>query len=563
VGRKTDSLDEYRTKRDFAFTPEPQGEPAPSRGRRFVIQQHRARRLHYDLRLELDGVLVSWAVPKGPSLDPDARQLAVRTEDHPIEYAAFEGVIPKDQYGAGPVLLWDRGTWQPINDPHEGLAKGDLKFRLHGQRLAGTWAIVRIKGRRPGDRDDRNWLLIKKRDDAARPGGPDILEEHPASVASGRTLDEIAADPKRVWSSDDTTLHGAGAASIDGARPAPLPESMRPQLATLASAAPDGDDWIHEIKYDGYRLLCVIDADDIRLITRNGHDWTDRFRPVADAAAALHIDQAILDGEVVVLDERGVPDFQALQNALRSGSPGPLVYYAFDLPHADAYDLTRCALVDRKAALERLIGREGTIRYSEHIRGRGPAVAREACQAGLEGIISKRADAPYQQQRSDTWRKIKCVQADDFAVVGYTRPEGSREGLGALVLAQHDGAGALRYCGRVGTGFDDQTLRDLASRLADHERAASPLAELPEPAETRGVAWTEPILVVEVAYAGRTRGGRLLSRPARRQGPERGRPPRAGVEAARRVARAHGQGRPARPAPRRLRRDRRRRDHPP
>ncbi len=525
------SLDEYSAKRNFDRTPEPKAGAAPSRkrGGRFVVQKHRARNLHYDLRLELDGTLKSWAVPKGPSLDPAARPLAVQVEDHPLDYADFEGTIPEGQYGGGEVIVWDRGEWEPLNDPHEGLKKGDLKFRLHGERLRGEWALVRMK-KRATDRHDRSWLLLKKRDDAATT--EDVLAAE-TSVVSGRTLTDLRAPRKperriRIIGAapspdpsssrpdhepQDTGVSDLEPSRLAGAVKAKQPDSFRPQLATPAPRPPTDDRWVHEVKYDGYRLLAVIKDGRARLLTRTGQDWTATFPPVAAAAAKLPFRDAIVDGEVVVLNARGVPDFQALQNALRARGSTPLVFYAFDLPFAAGWDLRRCALVDRKDLLRRAIdaspGASRTIRFSDHIRGKGPDVLRQALAAGLEGIVSKRADAPYESRRTDTWLKFKGRHVEDFVVVGYTDPERSREAFGALVLARKNAEGRLVYRGRVGTGFDAPTLRDLLARLEPLQRTKPPIPPPDDSTERKGVHWVEPRLVVDVEYAALSRDGRV------------------------------------------------------
>ncbi len=518
-------LDPYAAKRNFDRTPEPRGARDRPRkgGLRFVVQKHRARNLHYDLRLELDGTLKSWAVPKGPSLDPDARPLAVEVEDHPLEYADFEGVIPEGQYGGGEVIVWDRGEWEPLGDPHKGFEKGDLKFKLHGERLRGEWVLVRMK-KRATDRSGRNnWLLIKKRDDAA--SKENVLAPE-TSVKSGRTLQDlraahapadkririIGAAPSAAPSAIEPGTGELDPSRLAGAVKAKQPASLRPQLAVTGEHPPSGDRWVHEIKYDGYRLVMFVSGGRVRLLTRTGQDWTKQFRAVAEAAAKLPFRDAIVDGEVVVLDARGVPDFQALQNAIKARAQSGLVYFAFDLPFASGWDLRGCALVDRKDLLRRVIEAApalgGTIRFSDHIRGRGAEVLRQALAAGLEGIVSKRADAPYESRRSEAWVKLKGRHADDFVVVGYTDSDGARGSLGALVLAARGDDGRLVYRGRAGTGFDARTLRELLAMLKPLRRAKAPITPPEDPAERKGVHWVEPRLVVDVEYAYLTRDGR-------------------------------------------------------
>ena len=550
--RKSRSLAAYRAKRNFDRTAEPAGgvrggvrrargvgaEVAEKKvaekkeegsggpeGRLFVVQKHRARRLHFDFRLELDGVLKSWAVPKGPSVTAGSKPLAVQVEDHPLDYADFEGVIPAGQYGAGEVIVWDRGRWEPLIDPHKGLAKGDLKFKLHGERLRGEWALVRLRPRANERGDGKNWLLIKKRDEGAT--GEDILADE-TSVVSGRTLDDVkagpAAKPKRKPARPAPAARDKSPRPAKGPKPRPpdpsrlkgavrreQPASMSPQLACACTSPPAGDQWLHEIKYDGYRLLCMVRRGKVKLLTRSGQDWTGTFQPVADAVAELPLRDAVVDGEVVVLDRRGIPDFQALQNAMKTRVRSVLVYYAFDLPFASGWDLRACRLEERKALLHAVIPQavegNGTIRYSDHIRGRGAEVFKRAFATGLEGIVSKRADAPYESRRTDTWQKIKCRRTDEFVIGGYTDPEGSREGLGALLLARPRSDGKLVYFGKVGTGFDTAVLRDLTERLGKIERRTPGIEPPPNRADRVGVHWVEPVLVADVEYGSVTREG--------------------------------------------------------
>ena len=519
-------LETYRRKRDFGRTPEPRGGGRGGRRgspARFVVQEHDARRLHYDFRLELDGVLLSWAVPKGPSLDPAVRRLAIRTEDHPLEYAAFEGVIPEGEYGAGTVLVWDRGTWEPEGDPRRGLARGRLAFRLAGEKLRGSWRLVRTAGDRGDEREREQWLLIKRRDAEAAPG-VSLLHERPRSVLSGRDLAEVARDPgARRWRGrGGLERRGRGPlpalgdpAAIPGARRGALPRDPRPQLATLAASAPSGPEWLHEVKLDGYRLLARVERGQARLLTRRGQDWTHRFPRLAEALAALPCRAALLDGEVVVLDERGVSRFQRLQRAL-SSSPGDdvPVWVGFDLLHLDGQDLTGAPLRARKEALRHLLagwpaaGR-GPLRFGEHLVAEGARVHEEACRRGLEGIVSKRADAPYEPgRRTRSWLKVKCHHRQDLAVVGFSQPAGKRAHLGALLLGLRED-GVWRLAGRVGTGFDRAELRRLHERLAPLQRPTPPVIDPPRGAKARGIQWVEPRLVVEVEFQGWTDDGQV------------------------------------------------------
>jgi bifunctional non-homologous end joining protein LigD len=517
------ALEQYQRKRDFRKTPEPAGtaprkkpEAAPLS---FVVQKHAARQLHYDFRLELNGVLLSWAVPRGPSLDPGEKRLAVHVEDHPIEYGGFEGVIPKGQYGGGTVLLWDRGTWTPLDpDPDAAYRKGALKFRLDGKKLHGNWALVRMDGRRAraeakGANGHENWLLIKERDEAALPdSGAALVENQPLSVATGRSMDAIAAERDRVWDSQ----HGGEIAgnpapklsqksAVASARKRAMPDRVVPQLASQANTAPDGPEWLHEIKYDGYRLLARIARGEVQLITRNGLDWTQKFPALARALAALPVDSAWVDGELVALAADGTTSFGELQDKIARGDTSDLVFFAFDLLYRDGYDLTGAVLEDRKAVLAEIVPRQATgmVRYSDHQKGHGPDFFRHACRYGLEGTVAKRRDRPYRPGRSSDWRKMKCHKSDEFVVIGFTEPSGTRLGFGALLLGYYDKEGRPHYAGRVGTGFNDRRLNELRARLDAIRRPDAPVA-LPKGVSTKGVHWTEPRLVAEVRYSGWT-----------------------------------------------------------
>ena len=505
------ALDEYRRKRDFWKTPEPAGN-SPARAKAatalaFVIQEHKARRLHFDFRLELDGVLKSWAVPKGPSLDPGEKRLAVEVEDHPLDYGGFEGVIPEGQYGGGTVLLWDRGTWVPADpDPAAAHAKGMLKFELRGEKLHGNWALVRMGGKAARERRP-NWLLVKERDEMAVPqSGDAVVTDNPLSVETGRSLEAIAEDRDRVWNS------GKGEATpalrpdrIPGAHKGPMPPTLKPQLATPATAAPAGPDWLHEIKYDGYRLFARIEDGKVRLITRGGLDWTGKFPELARAFGQLPVDTALIDGELVHLAPDGTTNFSGLQDAISGGKTGALNFFAFDLVHRDGWDLSGAALEDRKTALADIIptDAQGMLRYSDHQQGQGPAVLRQASSLGLEGIVSKRRDAPYRPGRGGAWLKVKCRNREEVVIVGFTDPEGRREGFGALLAGYHDPSGRLRYAGRVGTGFSADGLAELRKRL-DTLVVKDPPVVLPKEAPRKGVYWVRPALVAEIEFAGWT-----------------------------------------------------------
>lgn len=535
--RQEPELRNYNAKRRFGATAEPKGVVAGANGHAFVVQKHAARRLHYDLRLELDGVMKSWAVTRGPSLVPGEKRLAVAVEDHPVAYNKFEGTIPQGEYGGGTVMIWDRGSWQPDGDPHQGLAKGHLSFTLDGKKLNGGWHLVRLR-RRPNEKRD-NWLLIKQHDAAERsPRDKDILDERPNSVATGRSLDEIAEGRKkkvprkkrraartRARSQGNTmitTKAKARAKKINGkaqaADPKPpaagapraaLPAFVPPCLATLADKAPAHGDWVHEIKFDGYRLAGRLDRGKARLMTRRGLDWTRKFPAIAAAAARLPAKTAMIDGEVVVEDEDGVSSFSLLQQALSAGDDKRTAFYVFDLLHLDGRDFTLLPLTARKEALAKLLAkapRAGPLRLSRSIEGAGPELLAQACRLGLEGIISKVAGAPYRSGRGREWIKTKCSDRQEFVVAGFAPSSADAHAVGALVLAAYD-HGKLRYAGRTGTGFTHRTARELYRRLSRMVREKPPLATVPKGERgARAPIWVEPKTVVEVAFHGWTHG---------------------------------------------------------
>ncbi|MDF2794893.1 MAG: ligD [Pseudomonas orientalis] len=497
-------LSEYNRKRDFGITAEPAGNsPAGKRkasALSFVIQKHDARNLHYDFRLELDGVLLSWAVPKGPSLDPSQKRLAVHVEDHPLSYGGFEGSIPAGQYGAGDVIVWDRGIWQPHDDPHKAYAAGKLKFSLVGEKLTGDWTLVRTRLKGSGDKEQ--WLLIKEKDQQARPSAEyDIVEAQPASVLS----DAVVGKPKAKPEAKAKTKAAPKASTRKQA--AAVPEAFSPQLATLVDRAPEGD-WHYEIKFDGYRILARIRDGEVRLFTRNGHDWTDRLPRQAKALQALKLKDSWLDGEVVSLNGDGLPDFQALQNAFDIGRSLDIVYYLFDAPFLNGRDQREEPVEARRAALKSALAgsKSKLLRFSEAFAANHRDIFESACDLALEGVIGKRAGSPYVSSRSADWIKLKCRLRQEFVIVGYTRPQGSRTGFGALLLAVNDDTG-LVYAGRVGTGFDQASLKAIYAKLTALERKDSPLQKPLTSAQARGVHWVEPSLVGEVQFAEWTREG--------------------------------------------------------
>jgi bifunctional non-homologous end joining protein LigD len=564
------ALDEYRRKRDFRKTPEPRGKRGTNADRSllFVIQKHEASHLHYDFRLELNGVLKSWAVPKGPDLDPANKRLAMQVEDHPLEYGGFEGIIPQGEYGGGTVMLWDRGEWEPIGDPAKGLREGHLKFILRGEKLQGGWMLVR-KGGRSGEEGERHWFLFKERDEFARPG-ESITEAMPLSVRTGRDLDEIAEQSDRVWGpSGEVRQNGrktsrkfaiaasrtvgkrgrmpasvgvatnrrnevkttaktqsrrkskAGRSSLSKllehpeVRRAKLPTSQKVELATLVDAAPSGVDWLHEIKFDGYRMLCRIAKGKARFISRNGHDWSSRLPELELAASGLAVEEGMLDGEVVSLEPGGTTSFQALQNVFQTGRTGELVYYVFDILHVDGHDVTGVPLEERKKILKLVVPRvEKSIRYSDSIQGSGREIISKACHLHLEGIVSKRRGSPYRPGRGVDWLKIKCTKREEFVIGGFTKPSGNRSRFGALLLGYYDRKKKLVYAGRVGTGFNDKTLASLHQKLTGLIQGRSPYANLSgTTGEARDVSWVKPKLVAEIQFSNWTDEG-LLRHPS-------------------------------------------------
>ncbi len=494
VSAMPSGLDQYRAKRRFSETPEPVGGAvAASDTPRFVIQKHKASHLHYDLRLEMGGVLKSWAVPQGPCLDTKVRRFAKLTEDHPIEYGSFEGRIPAGNYGAGTVIIWDHGTYVSLKDPEQGLADGEIKFRLAGTKLTGGWTLVRLKG------DGTDWLLIKERDPSARPlADYDVLVEEPDSAVTGRPvedpIDAPAAAPRKA-------ARRKAPGKIAGAVAAPFPAKWKPQLASPAEQAPRGKGWIHEIKYDGYRTLVFFNEGQVRLITRNGHDWTHRYSALAKAFEKLPCKTAILDGEVVVQDARGVSTLDLLEQALSEGASHAMTYFAFDLVYLDGHDLSAARLLDRKQALEGLIApliaSNSHIQFSDHTDADGDALFAQACRMGLEGIVSKKADARYVQARSQSWVKVKRLEMGTFVVVGFL--SNMPRNASSLLIAEERG-GELVYASRVGSGISEDKARELYAALSKHVRD-KPVVAAPK---TPGAVWVEPVYEIELGYRSRS-----------------------------------------------------------
>lgn len=511
-------VSEYTRKRNFDVTSEPPetaGRARSSKGQAltFVIHKHDARNLHYDFRLELDGTLKSWAVPKGPSLDPKNKRLAVHVEDHPLGYGSFEGSIPEGQYGAGDVIVWDRGIWQPHGDPRATYKAGKLKFTLIGEKLTGDWALVRTHLQGSGDKEQ--WLLIKEKDEAVRSADEyDIVADKPQSVVSGATVGDgrtQAKAPKRKTAASAPVAErkpASKAVKKVAAKKSAVPEKLSPQLATLMDTPPAGE-WLYEIKFDGYRIMTRILDGEVRMITRNGHDWTERLPLQAKAISELNLGDGWLDGEMVVLNDAGLPDFQALQNAFEIGRSKDIVYYLFDVPFLNGEDIREKPVEDRRAALKKLLGKQkkGLLRFSDAFSASHRDIIESACSLSLEGVIGKRAGSVYQSRRSPDWIKLKCKLRQEFVIVGFTKPQGTRSGFGALLLAVNEEGSGLVYAGRVGTGFKQKMLDDMFKQMKALEQDASPLAKKLTSAQARGVHWIKPTLVGEVEFSEWTREG--------------------------------------------------------
>lgn len=509
----------YWRKRDFGVTAEPHGDKEDSTKELvFVIQKHAASRLHYDFRLQIDGVMASWAVPKGPSYDPADKRLAVQVEDHPMAYNTFEGTIPSGQYGAGTVIVWDRGFWKPTADPVKGLREGKLAFTLHGQKMAGLWELVRTNGR--GQRKT-HWLLFKKRDAFARPACdydvvsalPDSVVTHPVkTVRSGRA--GSAVKQARVCK---RSVNHKAIAAVSGAVQAKLPARMAPQLATLSNGVLGTGPWIYEIKFDGYRMLARVDQSKVTLITRNGHDWTHKLPVLAKEIGQLGLESAWLDGEIVVMDDAGKPSFHGLQNALEAQRSADIQFFLFDVPYLQGFDLCGASLHDRRRLLESLLspGQAEHLQWSAGFDADPATILASACKLQLEGVIAKRADAPYVSGRSTTWLKLKCGLRQEFVICGYTdRSDGSPQ-IGSLLLGVHGDAGQLVPVGNVGTGWDAAEAAMLKSALQPLAVAESPFvtSAAPQRRPARASAgrerWVKPTLVAEVAFGQWTPNGSL------------------------------------------------------
>lgn len=511
------ALETYQTKRDFKITPEPRGRQGRTKGNSFVIQKHDATRLHYDFRLEMDGVLKSWAVTKGPSLNPEDKRLAVHVEDHPLSYGDFEGIIPKGQYGGGTVIVWDRGSWTPTGNPHKAYRKGHMEFELDGDKLKGRWHLVRMHGK--PDEKRENWLLIKGDDEEARrEGEADILEERPESAKTGRQLEEVAKNPNATWHSRPEGGKAVAAKAKAPARrakspasqerdwpksakKADMPDFIEMALAKLKPKPPAGEGWIHEIKFDGYRLQVKIENGRVTMLTRGGLDWTEKFgKDLVDAFASLPAETAVIDGELVVERDNGASDFSALQHDLSEGRYDRFVFYAFDLLYLDGYTLLDVSLLERKHLLETVVPKDsGKLRYSTHFNENGGLVLDHACRLSLEGVVSKPRDSKYISGRNGEWIKSKCSQRQEFVIGGYVPSTAMKNAIGSLAMGYYED-GALKYVGRVGTGYTVATGQMLYERLSAMEMEQNSFDDKLTAEERRGLHYVKPQLVAEVEF---------------------------------------------------------------
>ncbi|WP_087001790.1 DNA ligase D [Rhizobium sullae] len=500
-------LETYQAKRNFGATPEPRGAKGRSQGNSFVIQKHDATRLHYDFRLEMDGVLKSWAVTRGPSLNPEDKRLAVHVEDHPLSYGDFEGIIPKGQYGGGTVIVWDRGTWTPLGDAKKAYRKGHIEFELDGEKLKGRWHLVRMHGQ-PGEKHE-NWLLIKGDDTEARHDGKDILKQRPESAKTGRRIEEVAKNPTDTWNSKPKGGGKAVAAKAGrqihdwpkGARKAAMPDFVEPTLAKLKAKPPAGDGWIHEIKFDGYRLQIRIENGEVKMLTRTGLDWTEKFgKDIANAFKALPIQSAIMDGELVVEQDSGASDFSALQQDLSQRRYDRFVFYTFDLIYLDGHDLKGVPLIERKRLLEKMLpAGNDKLRYSEHFNENGSLVLDHVCRLSLEGVVSKQRDSTYTSGRRGEWIKAKCSQRQELVIGGYVPSTSMKNAIGSLAMGFYDN-GKLKHVGRVGTGYTATVAQDLYERLSKIEQEENSFDDRLTPEERRGLVYVKPELVAEVEF---------------------------------------------------------------
>jgi bifunctional non-homologous end joining protein LigD len=507
-------LTQYHKKRDFTQTSEPKGKVKSTSSHLFIIQKHAASHLHYDFRIELQGVLKSWAVPKGPCLDPRVKRLAIQVEDHPLEYGSFEGIIPKGHYGGGTVMLWDKGTWESLDaNPYKAYEQGHLRFNLHAEKLNGRWDLIRFK-------DEKNWFLIKHKDEYARDQEDyEITEALDKSVKSQYSMEEIAHQYEAIWNKEGLhkvkhkkklkkTTRKSTIILPKGLKKSKFPEFIYPQLAMLVNKPPEGSEWIHEIKFDGYRILSFKNGSEVLLKSRNNKDWTQSLFSIAQAVSQLPFDQMILDGEVVFLDPDGRSDFQLLQNSLKSKKRPPLIYFLFDLLYFEGYDLRNLTLIERKSILKNILSNSiPSLHYSEHIVNEGKELYIHSCNYALEGIVSKRGDGKYLSIRSPEWLKIKCLKRQEFVIGGYTDPQGGRAHFGSLFLGVYNKEGTLDFTGNVGTGFKEKTLKDIYLLLLKNKHSSNPFNVNP-PGYSKA-HWVHPNLVCEIEFTEWSDEGRL------------------------------------------------------
>lgn len=509
------TLAKYQQKRNFKKTPEPKGNIKKKKPTRllYIIQKHAASHLHYDFRLELNGVLLSWAVPKGPCLDPNVKRLAMHVEDHPVEYGSFEGIIPKGQYGGGTVMLWDKGEWiSEDENPVKAYQQGNMKFRLVGKKLKGLWKLIRINN------NDKTWLLIKSKDEYSQNIKKyEITEEMPDSVVTGQSIDQISENYKHLWGKNGLEKpvkrnHSKTARKLPklniAIKSSKIPKMIFPQLATLVDRPPVGKQWLHEIKLDGYRIIAIKTKGKTKLLSRNNKDWTDKFPNIADEIDKLPIQNIILDGELVVLDESGKSNFQLLQNSIKDNTKNKFYYYIFDLLYYDQYNLTQLSLAERKKYLKKILNSTHTsLIYNDHVLGSGKEIFEKACALSLEGIISKDASSPYLSKRSTNWLKSKCIKRQEFVIGGYTNPQGARNHFGSLLIGTYNKHGKLIYNGNVGTGFTFESLRALHKLLKKNQSSKNPFTT--KPPKIKQVNWVKPNLVAEIEFTEWTEEGSL------------------------------------------------------
>ncbi|MFN7097441.1 MAG: DNA ligase D [Gammaproteobacteria bacterium] len=497
-------LTSYNKKRNFNKTTEPKGEISVStKNQLYVIQKHAASHLHYDFRLEIAGVLKSWAVPKGPCLDPDVKRLAVQVEDHPLEYGHFEGIIPQGEYGGGTVMIWDIGFWQANENLIKAYKKGHMIFTLFGKKLHGSWSLIRLK-------DEKNWLLIKNKDEYSRQIFEyDIISSLPDSVLSKRTLEQIKEKNAANWHAASSNMNVKDVSYAIKTSSMPI---IKPMLCTLVDQPPIGSSWLHEIKLDGYRFICQIKNKKISFYTRNHHDWIDKFPKIKNELRKSKLNNITLDGELVALNEKGISNFQLLQNSIKNHQESKIIYYVFDLLYYQGYDLTNTPLIERKKLLQQILETDAKhvsmLRYSEHFHVTGKELFKTACQLGLEGIISKEASSVYSQTRSRNWLKIKCKHVQEFVVGGYTKPKGTRNAFGALLVGYYNKQGKLQYAGRVGTGFTEVSLHEIEKILSKLKQTKNPFLAKAS-FNSQGVQWVKPTLVIQIEYLAMTKDGLL------------------------------------------------------